>query len=401
MTDFLETGKKLQNKLSEYYRQLHGMAETEFELPMTVSFVKKALEDMGCSYEDCGKCGITATIGDSGKGKVFLLRADMDALPIKEETDLEFSCKEGNMHACGHDMHTSMLLGAAHILKEHENELNGAVKLMFQPAEEILQGAHNMIENGVLRSPDVDGAMMIHVVSGVPVPAGTFIVSAGGISAPAADYFTINIHGKSSHGSTPEKGIDSVTVGARILLGLQEISAREMNISDEVIITVGFFHGGKAGNVIADSTMLQGTIRAFDDDMRARVKKRIEEIALNIGQAFRATVTVSYGGGCPTLKNDEDLSRDITEHLKDIFSSEEVLNTADFKNIDIRGGSDDFSYISQEVPSVMVALGAGEPEKGYKYAVHHGKTTFDESVLWRGSTALAVCSVKYLGEVQK
>lgn len=399
MTDFLEKGKLLQNRLSEYYRHLHSIAETEFDLNKTVSFVKKCLDEMKCSYEDCGKCGITATIGDGNKGKVFLLRADMDALPIKEETGLDFSCKEGNMHACGHDMHTAMLLGAAHILKERENELNGAVKLVFQPAEEILQGARNMIENGVLQSPQVDGAMMIHVVSGVPIPAGTFIVSAGGISAPAADYFTINIHGKSSHGSTPNKGIDSVTAGARILLGLQEISARELNISDEAIITVGSFYGGKAGNVIAESTMLQGTIRAFDDSIRTQVKKRVEEIALNIGQAFRTTVTVSYGGGCPTLKNDEALSNSVTSYLKEVFPAEEVLNTAELNGSDVRGGSDDFSYISHEVPSVMVALGAGEPEKGYKYTVHHGKTTFDESVLWRGSTALAACSVKYLEEV--
>lgn len=396
MSEFLKKGEKLQSELAEYYHHLHGIAETEFELNKTVAFVKETLDEIGCEYTECGKCGVVALIGDENKGKTFLLRADMDALPIKEESGLEYSCSEGNMHACGHDMHTTMLLGAARLLKEYEDKLNGAVKLMFQPAEEILQGAHNMIENGVLQSPQVDGAMMIHVVSGVPIPTGTFIVSAGGISAPAADYFTINIHGKSSHGSTPNKGIDAITTGAHVLLGLQEITARELNISDEVVITVGSFHGGKAGNVIADSVTLQGTIRAFDDNMRDVVKKRIEEIALNIGQAFRTVVTVSYGGGCPTLKNDDKLSQSITDCLRELFSPEAVLNTADFKGTDIRGGSDDFSYISHEVPSIMVALASGEPEKGHKYALHHGKTTFDESVLWKGSVALAHTSVKYL-----
>ncbi len=399
MKDILKQGESLQEKLKEYYHTLHSIAETEFELNETVSFVKKSLDEIGCEYEDCGKCGITSVIGDASKGKAFLLRADMDALPIKEESGLDFSCAKGNMHACGHDMHTTMLLGAAHILKSCENELNGAVKLMFQPAEEILQGAHNMIENGALQSPDVSGAMMIHVVSGIPVKSGTFIVSAGGVSAPAADYFTINIHGKSSHGSTPNNGIDAITTGAHILLGLQEISARELNISDEVIITVGSFHGGKAGNVIADCVTLQGTIRAFDDDIRAVVKKRIEEISLNIGQAFRTTVTVSYGGGCPTLRNDDALSRLFTDSLRGLFPSEEVLNTGDFKGSDIRGGSDDFSYISHKVPSLMIALASGEPEKGYKYAVHNSKTVFDESVLWRGSVAFSKCAIDFLGEL--
>lgn len=399
MNDILKQGEALQKKLTEYYHALHGVAETEFELSETVAFVRNKLEEIGCHYEDCGKCGVTAVIGKPDKGRVFLLRADMDALPIQEDTELDFSCKNGNMHACGHDMHTAMLLGAAHILNSIENKLNGAVKLMFQPAEEILQGARNMIENGVLKSPDVTGAMMIHVVSGIPVKAGTFIVSSGGISAPAADYFTINIHGKSSHGSTPNNGIDAITTGAHILLGLQEISARELNISDEVIITVGSFQGGKAGNVIADSVTLQGTIRAFDDGIRDIVKKRIEEISLNIGQAFRTTVTVSYGGGCPTLKNDDYLSHRVTESLRGLFSEDEVLNTGDFNGSEIRGGSDDFSYISHEVPSVMVALASGEPDKGYKYTVHHSKTTFDESVLWRGSTALVKCALDFLGEM--
>lgn len=397
MNSILKQGEALQKKLIGYYRNLHRIAETEFELCETVGFVRKTLDEIGCQYEDCGKCGIKAVIGDPGKGKVFLLRADMDALPIREESGLDFASDNGNMHACGHDMHTAMLLGAAHILKARENELKGAVKLIFQPAEEILQGSKCMIENGVLSSPEVDGAMMIHVVSGVPIPAGTFIVSAGGVSAPAADYFTINIHGKSSHGSTPNKGIDAITTGAHILLGLQEITARELNISDEAVITIGSFHGGKAGNVIADSVTMQGTVRAFDDDLRALVKKRIEEISLNIGQAFRSTVTVSYGGGCPTLKNDNMLSQDVTNCLRELFSAETVLNTADFKGTDIRGGSDDFSYISHEVPSLMVALAAGEPDKGFKYPLHHAKTTFDESVLWKGSAALSYCSLNFLG----
>lgn len=393
---FLSQSEKMQETLVEYYRHLHSIAEEGFDLPETVSFVKNVLGEIGCTYSDCGKGGVVALIGDENRGKTFLIRADMDALPLEEKTGLSFASENGRMHACGHDMHTAMLLGAARLLKDNEDKLNGAVKLMFQPAEEILQGASNMIDNGVLASPEVSGALMLHVVSGVPIPSGTFIVSAGGISAPAADYFTINIHGKSSHGSTPNMGIDAVTAAAHILIGLQEISARELNISDEVILTVGSFHGGKAGNVIADSATLQGTMRSFDDDIRERVKKRLEEIALNMGAAFRTTVCVSYGGGCPTLKNDESLSEKCDSYLRDLFSDESVLNTGDLKGSDIRGGSDDFSYISHKVPSLMLALASGEPDKGFQYGAHHCKTSFDESVMWKGTAALSYCALKFL-----
>ena len=258
LEELLSSAVNLQTEIQQHYHFLHKNAEVEFELPETTEYVKRILSEIGITPVDCGKCGVTAVIG-KGEGKCMLLRADMDALPIKEQTDLDFACNNGNMHACGHDMHTAMLLGAAKILKENEEKLNGSVKLMFQPAEEILAGAHNMIENGVLNSPDVTAAMMVHVLTGIPVKTGCFIVPGEGVSAPAADYFTINVHGKGCHGSTPHQGVDSITAAAHILVALQEISAREMSIVDEGIITIGSFNGGSSGNVIADSAVLKGT----------------------------------------------------------------------------------------------------------------------------------------------
>ncbi len=394
LEELLSSAVNLQTEIQQHYHFLHQNAEIEFDLTETVNYVKKQLKALGVEPVECGKCGVTAVIG-KGEGKCMLLRADMDALPIKEQTDLDFACINGNMHACGHDMHTAMLLGAAKILKENEEKLNGSVKLMFQPAEEILAGAHNMIENGVLNSPDVTAAMMIHVLTGIPVKTGCFIVPGEGVSAPAADYFTINVHGKGCHGSTPHQGVDSITAAAHILVALQEISAREMSIADEGIITIGSFNGGSSGNVIADSTVLKGTLRAFDDDLRQHFKNRIEEISVNVGKALRCNVTVSFDSGCPTLKNDGVLSELVLNSLNEIFESGLVTSA---KNIPggFRGGSEDFAYISQQVPTIMLGVGAGEPANGYTHPQHHPKATFDDSVLWRGSVALSCVALKYL-----
>lgn len=391
----LKEADSIENEITENRRWLHSHAETGFELNETVSFVKDKLEEIGCEYRDCGKNGVIAFVG---RGEpAFLLRADMDALPGEEKSGESFACENGNMHACGHDMHTAMLLGTAKLLKMHENELNGTVKLMFQPAEETLSGARNMLENGALKSPDVKGALMLHVLAGIPLKTGIIVVPQEGVGAPAADYFTINVQGKGCHGSTPQLGIDAITAAAHILIALQEISARELGVSDEAVLTVGLLHGGTAGNVIADTAVLQGTIRAFDDGIRDMLKKRLAEISESVGGAFRTKVTVSFGGGCPTFINDGDLARDTEKVLKELLGNDNVLNAADFpKNARQKGGSEDFSYISKEVPSLMLALASGEPEKGHKYTQHHPKVTFDESVLKIGSASMAYIAYKWL-----
>lgn len=396
-SDILNEAEKLKNELVEMRRFLHQNAETEFELTETVGFVKSKLSEYGCDYTDCGKNGVVCVIGDASKEKCFLLRADMDALPVAEQTKLEFACQNGNMHACGHDLHTAMLLGAAKLLKAHEGELCGQVKLMFQPAEEILSGAKNMIENGVLSNPEVQGALMLHVMAGVPFKAGTVIVSSEGVGAPAADYFTINIQGKGCHGSTPQQGIDALTIASHIILGLQEISARELGVSDEAIVTVGSLHGGTAGNVIADTAVMQGTLRAYDDEIRNNIKKRITEISESIGTAYRGKVCVTFGSGCPTLRNDGELSQKAELYLKELLGDENVLNTNTIGHRSSRsGGSEDFSYISQQVPSLMLALASGELGKGFRYSQHHPKVEFDESVLPVGSASLSYIAIKYL-----
>ena len=395
----LQEAAALQEEIKSHRLWLHTHAETGFDLTETKPYVKSTLTEMGYTVQECGKAGLVTTVGKPG-GKVLLLRADMDALPIAEEADVDFACKNGRMHACGHDMHTAMLLGAAKILKAHESELGGTVKLMFQPAEEIFEGSKDMIASGVLENPRPDAALMIHVAAGMPLPAGTVVVSAPGVSAPAADYFTIRVHGKGCHGSAPQNGIDPLTAAAHILIALQEIHARELSASDEAVLTIGTFHAGEAGNVIPDTATMGGTIRTYDEKTRAYLKERMTAIAQSIAEAFRASAEVSFGSGCPTLVNDKDLSEKVTGYLKDLLGASHAFTTAELNGGKPArgGGSEDFAYVSHEVPSLMLALAAGEPSKGYPYPQHHPKVKFDESVLSTGAAVFVDCAINYLRE---
>ena len=395
----LREAKALQEEIKSHRLWLHTHAETGFDLAETKPYVKSTLTEMGYTVQECGKAGLVTTVGKPG-GKVLLLRADMDALPIAEEADVDFACKNGRMHACGHDMHTAMLLGAAKILKAHESELGGTVKLMFQPAEEIFEGSKDMIASGVLENPRPDAALMIHVAAGMPLPAGTVVVSAPGVSAPAADYFTIRVHGKGCHGSAPQNGIDPLTAAAHILIALQEIHARELSASDEAVLTIGTFHAGEAGNVIPDTATMGGTIRTYDEKTRAYLKERMTAIAQSVAEAFRASAEVSFGSGCPTLINDKALSEKVTGYLKDLLGANRAFTTAELNGGKPArgGGSEDFAYVSHEVPSLMLALAAGEPSKGYVYPQHHPKVKFDESVLSTGAAVFVDCALQYLRE---
>lgn len=393
----LSEAKSLHDEILRHRRWLHAHAEIGFSLQETKAYVKKALEEMGYSVRECGKAGLTTILGKPG-GKVLLLRADMDALPITEETGLPYASTNSNMHACGHDLHTAMLLGAAKLLKAHEAELPGQIKLMFQPAEETFEGSLDMIQNGILENPKPDAAIMIHVSAGIPLPSGTVIVSSPGISAPAADYFSIHVQGKGCHGSAPQNGVDPLTAAAHILIALQEILSREISSSDEAVLSIGSFHGGEVGNVIPNSAVLNGTIRTYDEATRAFLRKRLAEIAQGIAASFRAAATVSFGSGCPTLVNNQQLSESVTGILTELLGNDTVFTTAQLGGGKPQrgGGSEDFAYITQEVPSVMLALAAGEPAKGYSYPQHHPKVIFDEDVLSTGAAVFAGIACSWL-----
>lgn len=399
----MREAEEIQDCVLSERRTLHQNPGTGFDIGDTLTFVKKELMDLGIQPVDCGRAGLVALVGGKKPGKVFLLRADMDGLPIREEADVEFASQNGRMHACGHDLHTAMLLGAARLLKAHEDEIEGTVKLMFQPAEEIFEGSHDMIEAGLLRDPKVDAALMIHVMAGMPFPAGTVIVSAPGVSAPAADYFEIKVQGKGCHGSMPNTGVDPLTAAAHILIALQEIHARELAMDDRAVLTIGTINGGMAANVIPDIVTMGGSIRTFDEETRAFIKRRVAEIAEGIAAAFRAETTVTFGSGCPTLVNDKELSCCCEAYAKELLGTGKAFSVAELNAMgggkaSKTAGSEDFAYVSQEVPSIMLALAAGQPEKGYHYPQHHPMVKFDESVLPGGSAIYAYMALRWLEE---
>lgn len=397
-TEILEKAKSLQKELVSHRRFLHTHPGVGFDIDDTYQYVYDQLVHIGYSPNAYGKRGLIVSCGHKEKGKTILLRADMDALPFEEQADVEFKSTNGNMHACGHDTHTAMLLGAARILKEQEENLNGQVILLFQPAEEIFEGAKDMIEAGVLRDTTPDAALMLHITTGMPFETGTVVVCDGGISAPAADYFEITIQGKGCHGSSPQVGVDPITVAAHIITSLQEIHARELAMSEEAVLTIGSIHAGSASNAIPDTAVLGGTIRTYDEETREFLKKRMDEIITSVSSAFRASAELKFTSGCPTLVNDASLSKEVTEYMKELLGSQKAFSASELAAMkrNSSAGSEDFAYFSHEVPSLMIALAGGKASDGYIYPQHHPKVTFDEEALQYGAAVYAYSAIAYL-----
>lgn len=380
---------KLLEELISIRRHLHQNPEVGMALPITKNFVWQKLVEYGYEPKACGKMGITCTIGQGEN--VFLLRADMDALPLMEDTDLSFRSRNGAMHACGHDMHTTMLLGAAKILKEREMELKGTVKLLFQPGEEILQGAKDCLEDGLLDNPKVNAGAMIHVfpfknllVKNVLVaPVGTFMAS--------ADWFEIKVAGVGSHGSMPEVSIDPINVATKIYDALQTLSAREISSAERFVLTIGEFVGGTPGssNVIPNSAYMKGTLRTIKEEVRQQIKKRMVEISAAIGQAFGAQVTVDFTNGCCSNEVDQDVTATVKTRLEKVFPSN-ILQQAPLAVPMM--GSEDFGEISHRIPTTTLFITAADTE----LMLHNPKIVLDENILEFGANVYVEAALAFL-----
>ena len=397
MNELLTEAKALKDIMVKHRRYLHENAEIHNELPLTTAYVLCALTDMGYEPTEICQSGVVALAGKK-PGKTILLRADMDALPIEEQSGVSFSSKTKNMHACGHDMHTAMLLGAAQILKNHEDELDGTVKLMFQPAEETLFGANEMIQAGLLEDPTVDAAVMLHVLGGSHVPTGHVVVPPYGITSAAADWFTITVQGKGGHGALPQKSVDPLNVLVHIFLALQEINAREIAPDDAVALTIGQMHGGKTSNVIPDTAFMTGTIRTFSPATRAFIKERLVELSEGIAQSFRAKATVEYSFGCPCVVVDEQLLDQIVRYTGDLVGTDKLVDMETATGAARSSGSEDFAYVCEKVPGARLSIPAGSVEEGYVYPGHHPKITFNEDALPVGAAVYANIACQWLKE---
>ncbi|MGB4586273.1 MAG: amidohydrolase [Rectinemataceae bacterium] len=280
-----------------------------------------------------------------------------------------------------------------------EDELSGQVKLMFQPGEETLSGAKTMIEAGVLENPKVDAAIMIHSAAGFPIPAGTFLVGGESLRPASGDCFRIDIEGKGCHGAMPNLGVDPLNVAAHIHLGLQAINSREAQPGEVVIVTVGQIHGGNAPNVIPETAYMEGTIRTRAEGSRKFAMERLVSIAETIGAAFRAKVHAYYLYGTPRMSIDSTLAKDCQRYAAETLAGvAPAIGGDDVGGPKLNSGSEDFSFISQKVPSVLCMLSLGSPEEGYPYSMHHPKVKFDDSKLFIGAAAYAGIAMKWLDE---
>lgn len=390
MNDIMNQAKAIKEDLITYRRTIHSNPEVGESLPKTTQYVMDKLREFGYEPKEICESGVVATIEGSKPGKTFLLRADMDALPIKEETECEFKSDNGYMHACGHDMHTAMLLGAAKLLKQNQDQIEGTVKLVFQPDEEEFTGAKKMIAAGVLKNPDVDAAMAMHVHSGTP---SSMVLCGRGTSIAGCIRFRIVVKGTGTHGAMPEMGVDPINIAAHIYLSLQEIISREIAATKSTVLTIGKFAGGDAPNIIPEEVIMEGTIRSLDKETAEFIFDRMNDIVVSTAKMFRGEAELIELSSVPPLTNDNELVKEITTYLKDLLGEQSVVV---FEGGGM--GSEDFASFSHEVPSVYMMLGAGTKQESplYGEAMHNPKVMFNEDILVTGAAMHAYSAIMWL-----
>lgn len=384
----IELAKKYHDYVIKMRREFHKNPEASMQEYNTCKKIKEELEKIGVEYKGIAGTGIIATIKGSQPGKCIALRGDIDALAVIEETGKEYSSKvDGLMHACGHDTHAAMLLGAVKVLKDMKDEIHGTVKFFFQPGEEVGKGAKKMVEEGALEG--VDSIMGIHIASMLPV--GTINAEAGARMA-AADKFKITITGKGGHGSAPHQCIDPVVVGAATIMNLQSIVSRELSPLKPAVVTVGSINSGTRFNVIAPNAVLEGTVRYYEPDYYKTISEAIERIAKFTAETYRATAVVEYENAVKPTINDENCATLAQETAAKIVGKENVVMVGP------ETGGEDFSEFSSIVPGVMTKLGAGNPQKGACYPHHHGKFEVDEDAFVYGVAYYSQYALDYLNK---
>ncbi|HEY4543259.1 MAG TPA: amidohydrolase [Tissierellaceae bacterium] len=372
-------------------RCIHENPELGMEENETSKLVAKELEKLGLEVETgVANTGVVGLLRGKEEGKTILLRADMDALPITEKTGLEFSSKnDGKMHACGHDVHTSILLGVAKVLTEMKDEIKGNIKFVFQPAEEMnpTGGARYMIEEGVLENPKVDAAFALHVWG---EKVGTVAVRRGTMMAQS-DRLFITVKGKASHASQPHNGDDAILAAAQILVALQSIISRNVDPMESAVITVGTIKGGTRYNVLCDEVVLEGTVRTFNEKVAEMMPGKIKNLAENIAEAMGCSAEVEYVKGYSMTSNNEELADIAIESFKDILGEENVIIPEHPAS-----GSEDFSEFTKSVPSVFYWLGLESDKNIGKTTLHNPNLVVDEDCIPVGIKSMSKLALDYL-----
>jgi len=388
--DILKETVTIEPEIIRIRREIHQNPELAYEEEATAKLVADKLEALGIEVKrKVGGTGVLGTLKGARTGRVVALRADMDALPLEEMADVAFKSKfRGVMHACGHDTHVAMLLGAAKLLAAHKNDLHGTIKFLFQPAEEHggRGGAGPMIEDGVMNNPKVDYVFGLHI-SG-DQNSGIFGLRGGPIMA-APDTFKIQIIGKGGHGSAPHQTIDPVYIAAQIIISLQGVSGRMIDPVQPFVITIGAVHGGTKENIIPDEALLDGTIRTLDESTRKRAKAKVEKTAEGVARAFGAKAIVEFEKDAyPITVNDEK----VTEQAMKILKKMPGTKTTIVKPI---LGGEDFSRFLHKAPGTFYFLGTKNPAKGCTYPNHSSKFKVDEDVLKYGAASLALLAMNF------
>jgi amidohydrolase len=363
----------------EIRRDIHRFPELGFEEERTAQIVERELDELGIEHRRIAKTGIVGVVRSTGGGPVTGLRADMDALPLTERSGEPFSSEvAGKMHACGHDAHTAMLLGAARILQAERDTLGGSVALLFQPAEEGPGGALPMIEAGAMDDPKIDAVAMLHV--DVRLDTGTIGVM-GGVANAAADEFHITIEGKGGHGASPHTAVDAIPCAAAIVLALQNIAAREIDPMKTVVVTIGTIEGGYRNNIIADRVAMTGTFRSQDPLVRDGLEAKARRIIDGVASAYGARATLNVIYGYPPVVNDPHLAASFRNYLEREtgFAVAEPPATM---------GGEDFAYFAQRAPGLMVRLGVRDEAAGSVHPGHSPLFRLDERALAYGIETL-------------
>lgn len=388
-----EICKDLQDEIVTMRRDLHQIPEIGGNLPETKAYVIKKLTEMGIPFtENKSDSGFMAEIRGGKPGKTIALRADMDALPIQEANEVEYiSRHEGIMHACGHDAHTAMLLGAARVLSENKERIPGTVRLLFQTDEEGSRGAERTIKEGGIQGADAVFGTHIGTILSKDIPSGTMVCTPGCCMA-SFDKFVIRVKGNGCHGSTPEKGVDPINIASHIVINLQEIVAREIAATKPAVLTIGHMEAGFAYNVIPSEALIEGTIRALEEDVRQELARRIKEVAEATARTFRGEVEYEMIWGAPPVISDPEMAALAADCAREVVGESRVIDRVDAPNM----GGEDFAYFLNQVPGAFMFLSSSNPEKHTDVPHHNPRFNVDEDVLWIGSAMFVKIAERFL-----